>query len=118
MGSKVGFIYGIICPFYPNLLTPANSFLVLAGGMSFLSLIFGWFFLPELKNRSLEEIEVMFESDTPMRKFGKYETDADGIGAGVTRIERMDETDLTAAKVHALVTQRGSFGEDAEAGNK
>lgn len=60
----------------------------------------------------------MFESNTSMRKFGKYESDASGIGAGITRIESMDDAGATAAKVNAVETYRGSFGGDRGVGDK
>lgn len=44
LGSKVGFIYGIIAT---------------------LGVIWGYFFLPEMSNRSLEEIDEMYESKVP-----------------------------------------------------
>ncbi|KAL9106850.1 MAG: hypothetical protein Q9227_008183 [Pyrenula ochraceoflavens] len=78
LGSKVGFIYG---------------------GMSFLSLVFGWLFLPELKNRSLEEIETMFEAKVPLRKFGAWEAGADDVGAAITRIEKLDEKAISKVQV-------------------
>lgn len=45
----------------------------------------------------------MFEAKTPLRKFGKYQSDEDGIGAAVTRIERRDKNDPTIAKIHAQI---------------
>jgi hypothetical protein len=84
--SKVGFIYGSIC---------------------FLALVWGYFFLPELKNRSLEELEELFAAKVPLRKFGKYETSPDGVGAAMSRLERLDSNDPTITKLH--VTRDGSF---------
>ena len=84
--SKVGFIYGSIC---------------------FLALVWGFFFLPELKNRSLEELEEMFAAKVPLRKFGDYQSGADGIGAAVSKLERLDEDDAKISKIH--VTDAGSI---------
>ena len=69
--------------------------------MSFLCLIFGYLCVPELKGRSLEEIEVMFEAKVPLRGFGQFETDQDGVGAAVSRLERLDSDDPRTAKLHA-----------------
>lgn len=74
--SQVGFIYGAIC---------------------FLALIWGFFFLPELKNRSLEELEELFAAKIPLRKFSKYQ--ASGIGAAVSRLERLENDDPTITKL-------------------
>jgi hypothetical protein len=84
--SKVGFIYGSIC---------------------FLALVWGYFFLPELKNRSLEELEELFAAKVPLRKFGQYVTSPDGVGAALSRLERLDSNDPTIAKLH--VTRDESF---------
>lgn len=46
--SKVGFIFGAIC---------------------FLGVVWAWFCFPELKGRSLEEIDEMFLAKLPTRKF-------------------------------------------------
>lgn len=76
--SQVGFIYGSIC---------------------FLALIWGYFYLPELKGRSLEELEEMFAAKLPLRKFKNYQTNEDGIGAAVSRLERMDGEQPSMAKI-------------------
>ena len=78
LGSQVGFIYG---------------------AMSFLSLVFGWSFLPELKNRSLEEIENMFEANVPLRKFGQWKSGEDDVGVVISRIERLEREDFLKAQV-------------------
>ncbi|CAI4218387.1 unnamed protein product [Parascedosporium putredinis] len=62
LGARVGFVYG---------------------GCSFLALIWAYFFLPELKGRSLEELDEMFEANLPTRKFKSYV--CPGVGADVTR---------------------------------
>ncbi|KAF5005043.1 hypothetical protein FDECE_8459 [Fusarium decemcellulare] len=53
LGGKIGFIYGGICV---------------------VMLILTWFFVPELKGRSLEEIDELFASAAPLRKFGDVQT--------------------------------------------
>lgn len=51
MQSKVGFIFGAlaICSFF-----------------------FAYFCVPEMKGRSLEEINEMFDKEIPTRRFGSY----------------------------------------------
>jgi MFS transporter, SP family, sugar:H+ symporter len=79
LGSKVGFIYGSIC---------------------FVALIWGYFFLPELKGRSLEELDEMFAAKLPLRKFRDYQSNEDGVGAAVSRLERLEGDDPAMAKIH------------------
>jgi MFS transporter, SP family, sugar:H+ symporter len=50
LGSRVGFIYGSI---------------------AVMSMVFVFFCVPECKGRTLEEIDLLFESKTPLRKFNK-----------------------------------------------
>lgn len=81
--SKVGFIYGAMC---------------------FLSLVWGFFFLPELKNRSLEELNEMFAAKLSLRKFGEYQSSGDGVGAAMSRLERLDSNDPKVSKVEVTHT--------------
>lgn len=53
LGGKLGYIYGAI-----NVLMVVGVF----------------FFIPELKNRSLEEVDQLFASGAPLRKFSKIQT--------------------------------------------
>ncbi|TVY82030.1 Hexose transporter HXT13 [Lachnellula suecica] len=54
LGSKVGFIYG---------------------SMALCTLIFTFFFVPECKGKSLEEIDLMFHERVPLRKFQSYQAE-------------------------------------------
>ncbi|EED17852.1 sugar transporter, putative [Talaromyces stipitatus ATCC 10500] len=51
LGSKVGFIFG---------------------SLAIASFIFAYFCVPEMKGRTLEEIDGMFQNGVPVWKFGKY----------------------------------------------
>lgn len=53
LGAKVGFIYGAI-----------NVLMVVAA----------YFFIPEMKGRSLEEVDELFATGVPLRGFGKATT--------------------------------------------
>lgn len=95
--SKVGFIYGSMC---------------------FLAFVCGYLFVPELKGRSLEEVEVMFlNKDLSLRKFGQYQTDEDGIGAAISKLERLDRDDPDVAKLAARVEQHDVAKDDARQGS-
>jgi len=54
-------------------------------GTSFVSLLFALFYLPELKGRSLEELDELFQKKISVFKFGKYQTE--GVGAQIRIIE-------------------------------
>lgn len=58
LGGKVGFIYGSIC---------------------FSFIIWTWFFIPELKGRSLEEVDQLFAMKIPMWKVGKAQVHFDYV---------------------------------------
>lgn len=53
LGGRVGYIYG------------AASFAMVAAT---------YFWIPELKGRTLEEVDQMFSSSVPLRKYGKLHT--------------------------------------------
>jgi sugar porter (SP) family MFS transporter len=42
------------------------------GGLSILAFLFAWFFVPELKQRSLEQIDEMFQDKVPTRAFKSH----------------------------------------------
>lgn len=67
LGGLVGFIYG---------------------AFSLISIFFVYFFVPELKGRSLEELDELFNNHVPARKFGSYM--AHGIGARITRVQNIN----------------------------
>lgn len=77
--------------------------------MSFLSLICGYLFLPELKNRSLEEVDKMFESKLPLRKFGKYEQ-LDGVGSVITKLEQGEDEEDAIRKGGPSVVENDENG--------
>ncbi|EJU04738.1 maltose permease [Dacryopinax primogenitus] len=51
LGGKVGFIFG---------------------GLGAIGTVWAWFFIPETKNRTVDELDVMFERRITARKFGEY----------------------------------------------
>lgn len=64
LGVKVGFIYG---------------------SFSLIAVFFTYFFVPECANRSLEELDEMFQENVPAWKFKGYV--CHGIGARITEIQ-------------------------------
>lgn len=61
LGAKVGFIYG---------------------ALSALSVVVAWAIIPEMKDRSLEEVDEMFEKKVPLREFKDYKSK--GLGGKIT----------------------------------
>lgn len=69
--------------------------------MSFLAMVFGFMCIPELKNRSLEEIERMFETGASIRKFGDYQEDpttAQDVAIKLNALETPEPTEKGPAK--------------------
>lgn len=69
LGAKVGMIYGSI---------------------SLLALVFVFFFVPEMKGRSLEEIDELFHANIPAWKTKAYV--CTGLGTQITNIQNIEGT--------------------------
>lgn len=46
------------------------------GALYFLTTVWGFFRLPETKDRTFEEMDIMFQRGVPSRKFGSYDLTA------------------------------------------
>lgn len=73
--SKVGFIYG---------------------SMAFCALVFTFFFVPECKGKSLEEIYLMFMEKVPIRQFGTYKSEG-LLEIGSKEVLGAERVDVVAA---------------------
>lgn len=78
----------------PNM-GPKIGWIFAAAG--YLSGLFGIFFTPELKGRSLEEVDEMFEAKLQAWQFKDFQTS--GIGHRVTDLESYDRTALEGSKL-------------------
>lgn len=61
-------------------MTCADSVLLQAffwGSLSLLTTIWGFFRLPETKDRTFEEMDIMFQRKVPSRKFADYNINSD-----------------------------------------
>lgn len=47
------------------------------GSLSFLTTVWGFFRLPETKDRTFAEMDFMFQKGVPARKFAEYQIDQD-----------------------------------------
>lgn len=89
MGFCVSVIVSFVSPYlqdsgYGNL---QGKIGFIWGSFSVVSAIWTFFLLPELKGRSLEELDELFEKKIGVFQFGKYETT--GYGARLTKVEDM-----------------------------
>ncbi len=64
--SKVGFIFGTV---------------------ALIAVVWAWFCMPETKQRSLEELEELWERKVPAWRFNKYTTQG-GVGLRISQLER------------------------------
>jgi SP family sugar:H+ symporter-like MFS transporter len=74
-GTFSNFLFSPITPhpiYKPSLLTCFFFVGWIWGPSCFITVIWVYFYLPEIKNRTLEEIDEMFEARLPARKFRKY----------------------------------------------
>ena len=87
LGPRVGFIFGSLCTYF---------------------CIFSIFFVPEVKGRSLEEIEEMFEARLWAWKFSSYKTT--GAAAAVSAHDRgqQDNVDASLVKGHDQIEVSGT----------
>ncbi|KAM0328291.1 hypothetical protein ACHAPQ_007198 [Fusarium lateritium] len=69
----VGFVVVFCTPY--GLRQFGSALAYIWGGFSFLSSVWAWFFMPELKGRNLEEIDQLFDANLPAWKFSKFETE-------------------------------------------
>ena len=68
MGGKEGFIFG---------------------GLSFPCILFLWFYQPETRGRTYEELDEMFMAEVPARQFKKYQTEAESRGREAAGTEKV-----------------------------
>ena len=84
LGAKVGFIYG---------------------SLTAVSVIVSYFMIPEMKGRSLEEVDQLFASGVSLRRFGSFET---------TRVEDIGREHKVAVATEVEVARAGTDWERPE----
>ncbi|OCF43453.1 hypothetical protein I317_02753 [Kwoniella heveanensis CBS 569] len=77
-GYAVGLINNLVVPYiqqaqYGNL---QGQITYIFGGFSVVAVVLVYFFLPELKGRTLEELDMLYEAKIPARKFANYDLTA------------------------------------------
>ncbi|SPO07386.1 related to transporter (major facilitator superfamily) [Cephalotrichum gorgonifer] len=84
MGSFVTSVpINFVNPYVQKSLDGAVTFIY--GGFSVVAIVWVLLMIPETKNRSLEELDEMFQAKIGTRQFRKYE--CTGLGASITRLE-------------------------------
>ncbi|KAK5116288.1 hypothetical protein LTR85_009260 [Meristemomyces frigidus] len=77
------------------------------GGISFLGLIFVYFFYPELKGLSIEQLDVLFEQRVPTKQFGKVPRGATAAHESVIEgkaLEGLEDEEMTGEEKGAEAT--------------
>lgn len=72
MNVVVGFVVVFTTPYLLRSIGSGTAYIW--GGFAFLSSVYAFFCMPELKGRNLEEIDQLFEANIPAWKFHKFET--------------------------------------------
>ncbi|KAF2017480.1 putative transporter [Aaosphaeria arxii CBS 175.79] len=75
LGYVLAWLTGFCSPYFinPEELNWGPKYGYIWFGSNMLCMVFFFFLMPELKNRSLEEIDEIFEAGVPARKFSRYE---------------------------------------------
>lgn len=82
LGSRVGFIFG---------------------SMAVLSMVFVYFCVPDCKGRTLEEVDLLFESKIPLRKFGSVQLAENALLTPIGKIDIQPVDDVENGKEVATV---------------
>ncbi|KAF2180366.1 general substrate transporter [Zopfia rhizophila CBS 207.26] len=75
LGYVLAWLTGFCTPYFinPEDLNWGAKYGYIWAGSNFLCVLFFYFFMPEMKGRSLEELDEIFEAGIPARKFKQYE---------------------------------------------
>ena len=102
LGPKVGYIYGTRHPRHLNTL--------ISGSFCMVAVVYAWFYIPETRGRSLEELDELFEMRVPAWRFAATQTN--GAGRRVTAIER-DEV-LGEEKIEMGLREDVAVGQESD----
>lgn len=76
------------------------------GGISIIATVYTYFFVPEIMNRSLEELDELFEKRVPARKFQATETH--GAARRIAELENRNFADVRNRNAGGLPGKTGS----------
>ncbi|KAL4884539.1 general substrate transporter [Aspergillus karnatakaensis] len=80
--NSIGVMWSFVLPylFNPDRANLGGKLGFIFGGLCFPSIAFIWWFQPETRKRSYEELDEMFMKNVPARKFKDYRTEAQTLG--------------------------------------
>ncbi|RDW70627.1 uncharacterized protein DSM5745_08138 [Aspergillus mulundensis] len=80
--NSIGVMWAFVLPylFNPDRANLGGKLGFIFGGLCFPSIAFIWWYQPETRGRSYEELDEMFVKKVPARKFGEYRTEAETLG--------------------------------------
>jgi hypothetical protein len=80
--NSIGVMWSFVLPylFNPDRANLGGKLGFVFGGLCFPSIVFVWWYQPETRGRSYEELDEMFVKKVPARKFGAYKTEVEGLG--------------------------------------
>ncbi|KAL2860037.1 general substrate transporter [Aspergillus pseudodeflectus] len=80
--NSLGVMWSFVLPylFNPDRANLGGKLGFVFGGLCFPSIAFIWWYQPETRGRSYEELDEMFVKKVPARKFGAYKTEVEGLG--------------------------------------
>lgn len=76
------------------------------GSFSLISIFFVYFFVPVLSNRSLEEVDELFQTKILAWKFKNYK--CTGIGSHITEVQNINADQLARLKIIGLNPEASS----------
>lgn len=85
--NSIGVMWSFVLPylFNPDQANLGGKLGFIFGGLSFPCIAFIWWYQPETKNRSYEELDEMFMKQVPARHFKDYKTEVESRGQVVVQ---------------------------------
>ncbi|KAG1729525.1 maltose permease, partial [Suillus paluster] len=73
VNSLCGMVVNIVVPVNPDQANLGGYVGFIFGGLAFAGTIWTWYFIPETKNRTVDELDVLFEQHVPARHFSTHD---------------------------------------------
>lgn len=115
LAQATNYLFGWLCsyctPYFinPESLNWGPKYCYIWGGSNLILMFFVFFFVPETKGRSLEQLDELFDKKVPTRRFAAYVTDLHQVGTDEQPQERDEEK---AEKAVHIESTRAMDNED------